>query len=390
MEDAATLNAVFHRRFVKALSAVPTTALPEGRNALMAGLPPGVIAALSRSSSRMADLSLMLTQLGELGRLVETGERPLIIVAENALSQVEGTWLGRELKEIIKELERHYGGEASTEPPSPLEPEKLLFKGQDERVPFAFLQRALEASRSIARFRVPRIFDEQYESGDDMFGTGWIIAPGLMITNHHVVEARDWKFESPASPHDFELQAERVVVWFDYLREGGAYLECQGASLAASSQALDYAIVRLSEAEKIADRKPLTIVEQPLKLQHGGRLNIVQHSRGGPLIYAIRNNFYVGADDTRFLHYLTDTEGGASGSPVLNDTWKVLGLHRGARPIPPEYYINLPKDRRLGVPEETVKGEIITYHNEGIAIHAILADLDPELQQEIREAQGWE
>ncbi|GHO90442.1 hypothetical protein KSF_004900 [Reticulibacter mediterranei] len=73
------------------------------------------------------------------------------------------------------------------------------------------------------------------------------------------------------------------------------------------------------------------------------------------------------------LRYLTDTEAGASGSPVCDDDWLGVAMHCAARKISPESY----------------KGETIKYHNEGIDIHAILDDLPPQLRQEIYEAQGW-
>ena len=273
----------------------------------------------------------------------------------------------------------------------PPEPEKLLFKGRDERVPFIFIQKALETSKSISRLRVPRIFCGKVKDGEVTFGTAWIIAPGILITNHHVIEARDRRYESPATPEDFQLQAEKLTAWFDFFSESGSYLACQNAELLASNQKLDYAIVRLKKPEKIADRQPLCLVEKQPELERGYRLNILQHPRGGPLIYAIRNNFYVGTGvDKDFLRYLTDTEGGSSGSPVLNDYWKVIGLHHAATAVPQEYYANLPQERYQTLPEETVKGEVITYHNEGIAIQAILNDLTPQLRYEIQLAQNWE
>ena len=205
-----------------------------------------------------------------------------------------------------------------------------------------------------------------------------------MITNYHVIEARDRPLEPAATPRQFRLQAERAVVWFDYMREGGDSLECRTAELLSSDRNLDYAIVRLVGTEGVLSRYPLPIVREPPKLERGHRLNIVQHSGGGPMSFAIRNNFYVGIGDSdSFLRYLTDTQGGASGSPVLNDSWKVIALHHAATPIPAEYYVSLPQERYRTLPEEVANGEVITYHNEGISMHAILANLPSELCQQI-------
>ena len=73
-----------------------------------------------------------------------------------------------------------------------------------------------------------------------------------------------------------------------------------------------------------------------------------------------RNNFVVTGTDDR-LSYLTDTAGGASGSPICDDAWFVAALHRGWRMIP-------------GDPVE-VWGRSIKQENYGTPIGLILADL---------------
>jgi V8-like Glu-specific endopeptidase len=109
----------------------------------------------------------------------------------------------------------------------------------------------------------------------------------------------------------------------------------------------------------------------------GDRLNIIQHPRGTSKRIAIRSNFFVDrlntAEEPSRIRYLTDTEPGASGSPVLDDNWQVLGLHHAAIPVPESQY----------------RGRTIKYNNQGIAVSAILADLEPVLRREIAVAQGW-
>src|SRR4029453_9524507 len=67
---------------------------------------------------------------------------------------------------------------------------------QDDTVEFRFLADALAVGRSVARLSVPR-FDggrQRIVTGGRpwlMNGTGWLIGPDLLITNHHVVNARE-------------------------------------------------------------------------------------------------------------------------------------------------------------------------------------------------------
>lgn len=58
-------------------------------------------------------------------------------------------------------------------------------------------------------------------------------------------------------------------------------------------------------------------------------LNIIQHPVGQPKKIAIRNNLATRADSPE-LRYFTATLGGSSGSPVFNDNWRVVGIHRGS------------------------------------------------------------
>lgn len=361
------LESKLQRKFVQALSAVPATVNMEGRNALLIGLPSNVVTALNRSDNQMIDLTNIATQLDRLGRLEKTGERPLIIVAENALIQVEGTDAGRAIKEIVQELDHYYGGDLPSDL-LPAVPEILIVEGQDERLPRSFLDEALHAGSSVARLQIPRIFDGHLREGEYAFGTGWLVASGLLFTNYHVVAAR-MPEEPSASLLDCQAQVGKAVAWFDYHNEGGLRVEYRCVELVCSDPDLDYALIRLESATQLDKREPLSIVQQPLTLHIGDRLNIVQYPKGGPLKYAIRNNFYVGTGDTsRYIRYLTDTEGGASGSPVLNDAWQVVGMHHAYRQVPKEEY----------------KGQVIKYHNQGVAIHAILSNLPLAVRQEIK------
>jgi V8-like Glu-specific endopeptidase len=378
------------RKSVDLMLRIPAMLTFAGRSSLLQGL---THVALNRSENdARLDLNNLMSELNVLGRLTnEGGVRPVIVVVDNALSYVPvGSEIANELNEVKKQIEEYYGGDVQLRPEQPITDttyEALVFGPQrDARVQFAFIQRAQDTARSIAQLTVPRIFDGVLD-GKNGYGTGWIIAPGILITNHHVIDARDRRSppeglgEQPAKPADFEAQAQRITARFDYHVEQvhSTYLECQNAKLLAANQQLDYAVVELEQTDKIADRKPMALVPSQLPLTRGMRVNIVQHPKGGPLRYAIRNNFFVRpADKPAFLFYQTDTEPGASGSPVCNDDWQVVALHHASIKVPPER-----------VPQEVLGGEPITVTllNEAIQMHDILNDLPKDVKQRIIAAQ---
>jgi V8-like Glu-specific endopeptidase len=363
-----------------ALISVPGTDVLAGRTALLQGIPANVRAALNRSDNQYIDLVNILEQLEKLGRL-ENGERPVVIVAHNGWRMSHGTELGKLLAEIEKEIEAAYGGD---EPLAelPATPEILIFGGTGEWVTGAFIEQARLAGRRVARLLVPRYSGGTLVKPVGGLGTGWLIAPGLLLTNHHVIEARELN-EPSASDIDFKRQGEKTLLWFDYHREG--QIEAQDLTkvsveeVVASNRALDYALLRLPDNASLADRQQVAVVRERPELPRGTRLNIVQCPGGGPLKYAIRNNFFVGLGQHPYqMRYLTDTLRGSSGAPVLDDSWQVVAMHHGYKKVNPALY-----DKEAG------KNEIVKYHNEGIVINDILADMPPAIRQEISTAQDW-
>jgi hypothetical protein len=91
-----------------------------------------------------------------------------------------------------------------------------------------------------------------------------------------------------------------------------------------------------------------------------------------------RNN-YVVVGDNDILAYLTDTETGSSGAPVMDDRWRVVALHYGAQKISGDG-IELP-----GQPA-------IVQENVGTPLPAIMVHLQanhPALHAEISAAQPF-
>ena len=389
------------RKFVNAVLKIPTMYNNRGtRDRLLDGLPP---APINRSDDPRTDLQAIFAGLESLGRLKETGARPLIVVVDNALEYATGYGdVVTALNEVKLELKAFYTAKDGIDAqptlslPSSEELEAMLFEEQpDHRVGHRFIVGAQQTGRSVARLSIPRIFPNGPD-GRAAKGTGWLIAPDLLITNYHVINARG-PGEAPASPDIFRAQAKQIGAWFDYYLETGSHVNCVGGELVAAYQPLDYAIVRLSEAAKIDGRRPLRIVKEPPQLVRGNRLNIVQHSDGGPMQYAIRNNFFVlsGVAGDR-IRYVTDTEQGASGSPVCSDDWEVVGLHHSSTSkITAGDGNNQAAVEGIVPPQEVIEGtpKKIKLLNEAIAIHSILDHLNqhPEyhaLREEIDAVQA--
>ncbi|MBK8541951.1 MAG: trypsin-like peptidase domain-containing protein [Ardenticatenia bacterium] len=180
-------------------------------------------------------------------------------------------------------------------------------------------------------------------------GTGFLIGPDLLLTNHHVLYDQD---HGDARATEVDLLLDYEESFSGKLREGHGFVGLPASIV--GDKADDWAVIRLAEAPDAAyPRLPLAggpvTVDDPVF--------IVQHPGGRPKEIGLTRNLvrHVGADR---VQYLTDTEGGSSGSPVFNARWQVVAVHH--------------KWTTVGGPGAGAGRE---YRNQGVAIGRVAAGL---------------
>ncbi|MCP3389193.1 trypsin-like peptidase domain-containing protein [Bradyrhizobium sp. CCGB12] len=177
-----------------------------------------------------------------------------------------------------------------------------------------YLAKGTAAARPICRIQL-----RDLRSNLLGYGSGFLIGPGLLLTNHHV-------FGKPAdaansiADFNYELDIsgqECVPVRFGFEPRKFFY----------TNDRLDFSIVAvaptsLSGDEHLEDWGWLPLSGAPGKADPGEYLTIVQHPSGQMKQVCVRENKllkYVGD----FLWYNTDTTAGSSGSPAFNRFWQV-------------------------------------------------------------------
>lgn len=183
------------------------------------------------------------------------------------------------------------------------------------------------------------------------------MAPGLLLTNNHVIgNAADAK--AFVAEFDYEFTTD------DQLRQPIARFRLDPEGLFATSDAesgLDFTFVAVQPTgpdnlHRIATFGWLPMDPQRDKILEGEPAVIIQHPRGEPKRLCLFSAELVDRVDD-FIQYTTDTDAGASGSPVFNRNWQLIGLHHAATT----------SDKRH-------RGHPVTV-NEGIRVSSIIAAL---------------
>lgn len=369
---------------------------PVRTSPLFSTLPNGLRNAMRTVPSPMDENFMALTSLNRIERLAD-GEVPMIEVLQNAILSRRDRSEVQKLRALKLRLDQIASGAAEIDASTRSAVRSIVLEAivfRDDMLPFSFLWRALEVGLSVARLSVPMVEQGVVRRDVDgqpylFLGTGWLIGSDLMITNHHVLNARS-RGAGQASERDLQEQTANTRVEFDVERAVASPPVAAGPHrLVAHDAGLDYAIFRLGgvppDADRLGERRPrrpLSLAPEPLLRDVKGDINevqpvpvnIIQHPRGGHKQVALRNNLVVRGDRHELL-YLTDTDVGSSGSPVCDDSWQVVGLHRAAESAGAVQYM----------------GKTAAVANAGVPMVAILDDLErrhPELHSEIRPRQA--
>jgi endonuclease G, mitochondrial len=158
------------------------------------------------------------------------------------------------------------------------------------------------------------------------FGTGSLVAPRLILTNHHVLPDAE-----TAANSEIEFNFEDGI---DGQPLQPRLFPLDPATFFLTDEGLDFALVAVKAGpQELAQFGFNRTISAEGKAIAGDFVTIVQHPEGQKKQVALRDNRIVDVLDN-FLHYEADTEPGSSGSPVFNDQWELVALHHASVPAP--------------------------------------------------------
>ncbi|MEM7539767.1 MAG: trypsin-like peptidase domain-containing protein, partial [Chloroflexota bacterium] len=169
-----------------------------------------------------------------------------------------------------------------------------------------------------------RPFRRNHDQRQIAYGTGFLVAPDLIMTNNHVIP-------------DIET-AKAAVAEFNYeIGSDGKpkhiYRFRLSTAVFHTSHRTDHDVTVVGIVWATSDGQQRLPICQPLRLNPDADplpeepITIIQHPGGGHKQAAPHNSHVVEVKG-RYLHYTTDTLPGSSGAPVFNQSWQVIAIHR--------------------------------------------------------------
>lgn len=196
--------------------------------------------------------------------------------------------------------------------------------------PGSFLEVGLAVGRAVCMVEVAMPF-----SGSTFKGTGFLVAPGIVLTNHHVIQD--------------ETDAKRTTLSFNY--QNDAYGKPRRVKAYSLDPARFFLSSKLFDCTFVAVGDPIDHVLSPEvfgwlplvgsegKVEVGEPINVIQHPHGRPKEWVLRENRLLLLpeiarlrDPKVYAHYEADTLQGSSGAPALSRRWEVFALHHSAVP----------------------------------------------------------
>ena len=229
---------------------------------------------------------------------------------------------------------------------------------EDDSVPYRFLRAGSERGRAVCKIEASGL-NFRGRSGH-WFGTGFLVAPNILLTNHHVINSREVAARSQAVFDYHEIAPGKLAATTTYKFNPDRLF------VASPFEELDYCFVWIDGRPD--DRFGIIEFWRGSFIGAAGTsANIIHHPDGKPKRISLEKNEIINLGLEEILvHYASDTEPGSSGSPVMNDDWRLFALHHAS-----SRKLN-PRLRKI-VSDAGYDSAVL---NEGIKTAAIAIDVD--------------
>jgi endonuclease G len=196
--------------------------------------------------------------------------------------------------------------------------------GESNLFPISYLEAGLKAGNSVCRIEIHDSIGRVVGHG-----TGFLVAPCLLLTNNHILDSEE-AAQCSLAQFNYEVDLNlmpRQTKSFRFLPE----------RLFITDEKLDFTVVALeadsADGTKLSEFGFLPLYQESGKALLGESVSSIQHPAGAPKVVNVRENRITDVYND-FINYTTGTMPDSSGSPVFNDEWVPIALYHAGVPDP--------------------------------------------------------
>ena len=205
-------------------------------------------------------------------------------------------------------------------------------------LPVSFLDEGAKCADAICRVVIR---NNRYIAG---YGTGFLVAPGIIMTNNHVLSDKE---EAASSVIEFGFEEGETLM----------RVTLEPDRFFLTNENLDFTIVACDH-DKVRNIKHIPLLRNPATVAINERVNIIQHPKGQKKQVVLHQNQVVRIMD-KVIRYQADTHPGSSGSPVFNNNWELVALHHAGWSAGPN------KTENEGIRISAIVAYLLNLHRRG-------------------------
>lgn len=257
--------------------------------------------------------------------------------------------------------------------------------GDWNTVPASLLELLSRHRRAVARIVVPggQIDFQNIRNDGGWTGTGFLVAPNLLLTNHHVLNSVAVAGAATAE-FDYEWPSDKLFDNVGTTEPPTVRFELSPTRLFVTSPVadggLDYTFVWISE--KAAEQFGTIRMERgSFMINQYEPTFVIHHPRGRLKEVSLDDTELLAVNSLNIL-YAADTDFGSSGACVLNRNGRLVALHH-ARQSGEALKALYPE-----VAQQLSDGRPVSVGNEGVKISAIAIDLESRVRRGEKDAES--
>lgn len=240
-----------------------------------------------------------------------------------------------------------------------------------ETAPAGLLSILAKRSKAVCRIVVngSGVTDFRGQALAGWSGTGFLVAPNLLLTNHHVLNSVEVALKATAE-FNFQVTEDDILDGPPDNHPPAVQFNLNPDRLFVTSKVgeLDFSFVWI-ETEAARQFGTIPMTRGSFTISNGEPTYVIHHPGGSPKQVSLDDTEVMSINSAMVL-YAADTAGGSSGAPVMCDRGRLIALHHAWQSV------GAVKTQFPTLTGQLNDGGVTNVVNEGIKLSAIAIDLE--------------